>query len=74
MGYAYISKQTTQGREDEIMQVDKGWKPGASDRERSNREHGVWVSRPYGLRARETRARDARAWRADQGAQGLVTR
>jgi hypothetical protein len=49
------------------MQVDKGWKPGASDRERSNREHGVWVIRPHGLRARETRSRDRRAWRADQG-------
>ena len=47
------------------MIVDKGWKPGASDRERSNREHGVWVSRPYGLRARENRAREARAWRAE---------
>lgn len=50
------------------MIVDKGWKPGASDRERSNREHGVWVSRPYGLRARETRAADARAWRTEADA------
>jgi hypothetical protein len=54
------------------MQVDKGWKPGASDRERSNREHGVWVIRPHGLRARETRSRDRRAWRADQGVQDLA--
>jgi hypothetical protein len=49
------------------MIVDKGWKPGASDRERSHSEHGKWVSRPYGTKARETRATDARAWRADQG-------
>lgn len=49
------------------MVVDKGWKPGASDRERSNREHGVWVSRPHGLRARENRSADKRAWRAEQG-------
>ena len=54
------------------MQVDKGWKPGASYRERSNREHGVWVIRPHGLRARETRSRDRRAWRADQGVQDLA--
>jgi hypothetical protein len=47
------------------VDVDTSWKPGASDRERSNREHGFWVSRPYGLRARETRAADTRAWRAD---------
>lgn len=39
-----------------------GWKPGASDRERSNREHGKWVSRPHGYRARDTRSRDRRSW------------
>lgn len=47
------------------MTVDSHWKPGASDRERSNREHGVWVTRPHGLRARETRSRDRRAWERD---------
>ena len=41
------------------------WKPGASRRERSASEHGKWVSRPYGLRARETRARDKQAIRKE---------
>jgi len=45
------------------MIVDTRWKPGASDRERSHSEHGVWVSRPHGTKARETRARDNRTWR-----------
>jgi hypothetical protein len=49
------------------MQVDSRWKPGASDRERSHSEHGTWVIRPHGLRARENRPADTRAWRADQG-------
>jgi hypothetical protein len=41
------------------------WKPGASRRERSASEHGKWVSRPYGTKARETRARDKQALRRD---------
>lgn len=49
------------------MQVEKGWKPGASDRERSASEHGKWVIRPYGTKARENRARDRRTWRTEQG-------
>lgn len=40
------------------------WKPGASRRERSNREHGVWVIRPYGTKTRENRSRDKRTWKA----------
>lgn len=43
------------------------WKPGASRRERSHSEHGVWVSRPYGTKARETRSHDKAAWRKDGG-------
>jgi len=47
------------------MTVDRSWKPGASDRERSNREHGKWVIRPQGKRARDNRAREARAWKKE---------
>lgn len=47
------------------MQVEKGWKPGAADRK--GREKGFWVSRPYGTKARENRARENRAWRKDEG-------
>jgi hypothetical protein len=47
------------------MTVATRWKPGASRRERSNREHGFWVSRPHGLRARETRTHDNAAWRKE---------
>jgi hypothetical protein len=43
------------------MEIVRRWKPGASRRERSHSEHGTWVSRPYGLRARETRGRDRAA-------------
>ena len=51
------------------MLVDRRWKPGASRRERSPREHGVWVSRPHGLRARETRSADrAAALRLEEAA------
>jgi hypothetical protein len=39
------------------------WKPGASRRERSSREHGKWVTRPYGLRARDTRTTDKHIWK-----------
>lgn len=42
------------------------WKPGASRRERSAREHGAWVSRPHGTKARETRARDKASCRKEQ--------
>jgi hypothetical protein len=45
------------------MVVEKGWKPGEADRK--GREKGFWVSRPYGTKARETRARDNAAWRKD---------
>lgn len=48
------------------MVVERGWKPGASDRERSSREHGKWVSRPPGFRARDLRGREKAAWRKDQ--------
>ena len=48
------------------MIVDNYWKPGATDRERSPREHGKWVSRPHGLRARDNRSRERRAWTAEQ--------
>jgi hypothetical protein len=41
------------------------WKPGASRRERSASEHGKWVSRPYGTKARETRAREKQALRRE---------
>ena len=44
------------------------WKPGASRRERSASEHGKWVVRPYGTKARETRRRDKQAWRKDPAA------
>jgi len=47
------------------MQVETGWKPGASDRERSSREHGTWVIRPHGTRARDNRSREARDWQAE---------
>jgi hypothetical protein len=47
------------------MQVDTNWKPGASDRERSAREHGSWVVRPHGTRARDNRSREARSWQAE---------
>lgn len=43
------------------MTVDTHWKPGARDAH----EHGKWVTRPHGLRTRETRTRDKRAWRKD---------
>ena len=43
------------------METAPRWKPGASRRERSHSEHGVWVSRPHGMRARDTRSRDRRA-------------
>jgi hypothetical protein len=45
------------------MQVEKGWKPGEADRR--GREKGFWVSRPYGTKARETRARDKATWRTE---------
>lgn len=48
------------------MKVDARWKPGASDRERSAREHGSWVIRPHGMRARDTRAADRRSALRDQ--------
>jgi hypothetical protein len=48
------------------MQVEKGWKPGEADRR--GREKGFWVSRPYGTKARETRAHDKAAWRTEAGA------
>jgi hypothetical protein len=44
------------------MTTTTRWKPGASRRERSPREHGKWVSRPYGTKARETRGQDRAAW------------
>lgn len=47
------------------MTTEKGWKPGASDRERSVMEHGKWVVRPHGKRARDNRARDKQAWRRE---------
>lgn len=50
------------------MIIDRSWKPGASDRERSAREHGKWVSRPHGLRARDTRGHDKQAWKQLEGA------
>lgn len=48
------------------MTTDTRYKPGASRRERSAREHGKWVSRPYGTKARERRSRERRDWRRDQ--------
>jgi hypothetical protein len=50
------------------MTPAKRWKPGASRRERSHSEHGTWVSRPYGTKARETRARDKAAQRREAAA------
>ena len=50
------------------MTPDRRWKPGASRRERSHSEHGTWVSRPYGTKARETRARDKQAVRKEAAA------
>lgn len=50
------------------MTTDTRYKPGASRRERSNREHGKWVSRPYGTKARETRSTDKRNWTAEEQA------
>jgi len=47
------------------MTPDRRWKPGASRRERSASEHGKWVSRPYGTKARETRARDKQVVRKE---------
>ena len=48
------------------MTPTKRWKPGASRRERSHSEGGKWVSRPYGLRAREERAREKQALRREE--------
>lgn len=42
------------------------YKPGASRRERSHRERGKWVSRPYGTKARERRSAERHQWRRDQ--------
>jgi hypothetical protein len=50
------------------MTPDRRWKPGASRRERSHSEHGKWVSRPWGTKARETRARDKQAQRREAAA------
>ena len=48
------------------MTTVRRWKPGASRRERSHSEHGKWVSRPYGTKARETRRRDKASWRNER--------
>lgn len=50
------------------MTVDRSWKPGASDRERSASEHGKWVVRPHGLRARDNRASEKRSWQKEEAA------
>jgi hypothetical protein len=47
------------------MKPVRRWKPGASRRERSHSEHGKWVIRPYGTKARETRAREKQALRRE---------
>jgi hypothetical protein len=48
------------------MTTVRRWKPGASRRERSHSEHGTWVIRPYGTKARENRSRERAAWRKDE--------